>query len=157
MAVQTCDQITTFRNFDYSRALEIVQDEEYLDDVNFDEIRVSRKQGEVFQAIDNFKEKVEIHRKKRSFFGSSCTITTTTNTTNTAIGAGRKKRSIRTTNTTAVLVRKKRSIYCSDSNTTPPGLPAIVGTVLTIATILKVNQFKSATLLSATHECTPKI
>jgi hypothetical protein len=59
MAVQTCDQAITFRNFDYSRALEIVQDEEYLDDVEFDEIRVSRKQGEVFQAIDNFKEKVD--------------------------------------------------------------------------------------------------
>ena len=59
MAVQTCDQAITFRNFDYSRALEIIQDEEYLDDVNFDEIRVSRKQGEVFQAIENFKEKVD--------------------------------------------------------------------------------------------------
>ena len=59
MAVQTCDQAITFRNFDYSSALEIVQFEDYLDDVNFDEIRVSRKQGEVFQAIDNFKEKVD--------------------------------------------------------------------------------------------------
>ena len=58
MAVQTCDQAITFRNFDYSRALEIVQEEEYLEDVNFDEIRLSRKQGKVFQAIDNFKEKV---------------------------------------------------------------------------------------------------
>ena len=59
MAVQTCDQAITFRNFDYERALEIVQDEEYLDDVNFDEIRLSRKQGEVFQAIDKFQEKVD--------------------------------------------------------------------------------------------------
>ena len=59
MAVQTCDQAITFRNFDYSRALEIIQDEEYLDDVEFDEIRLSRKQGEVFQAIDNFKEKFD--------------------------------------------------------------------------------------------------
>ena len=58
MAVQTCDQTITFRNFDYSRALEIVQDEQYLDDVDFDEIRVSRKQGKVFQAINNFQEKV---------------------------------------------------------------------------------------------------
>ena len=95
MAVQTCDQAITYRNFDYSRALEIVQNEEYLEDVNFDEIRLSRKQGEVFQAIDNFKEKVdnnfdilsedsdilgefdnEYHREKRSFFGSSCLTTT---------------------------------------------------------------------------------
>jgi len=59
MAVQTCDQTITFRNFDYARALEVVQDEEYLDDVDFDEIRLRRKQGEVFQAIDNFNEKIE--------------------------------------------------------------------------------------------------
>ena len=60
MAVQTCDQQITFRNFDYSRALEVVQDEEYLDDVDFDgPIRLLRKQGEVFQAIDNFNEKIE--------------------------------------------------------------------------------------------------
>lgn len=59
MAVQTCDQAITFRNFDYARALEVVQDEEYLDDVDFDEIRFSRKQGEVFQAIDKFQEKVD--------------------------------------------------------------------------------------------------
>ena len=90
MAVQTCDQAITFRNFDYARALEVVQDEEYLDDSDFDEIRLSRKQGEVFQAIDKFQEKVdnnfdilwedsdilgqfdneyqEYHREKRSFF-----------------------------------------------------------------------------------------
>jgi len=59
MAVQTCDQAITFRNFNYARALEVVQDEEYLDDVDFDEIRLRRKQGEVFQAIDNFNEKIE--------------------------------------------------------------------------------------------------
>ena len=58
MAVQTCDQAITFRDFDYARALDIIQDEEYLDDVDFDEIRLSRKQGEVFQAIDSFQEKV---------------------------------------------------------------------------------------------------
>ena len=59
MVVQTCDQAITFRNFDYARALEVVQDQEYLDDVDFDEIRLSRKQGEFFQAIDNFQEKVD--------------------------------------------------------------------------------------------------
>ena len=58
MAVQTCDQAITFRNFDYARALQVVQDEEYLDDVDFDEIRLSRKQGEVFKHIDSFEEKV---------------------------------------------------------------------------------------------------
>ena len=59
MAVQTCDQAITYRNFNYARALEVVQDEEYLDDSDFDEIRLRRKQGEVFQAIDNFNEKVD--------------------------------------------------------------------------------------------------
>ena len=94
MAVQTCDQAITFRNFNYARALEVVQDEQYLDDIDFDEIRLRRKQGEVFQAIDNFNEKIENnflsqrfqhlgefdngyeeshHREKRfSFIGSSC-------------------------------------------------------------------------------------
>ena len=95
MAVQTCDQQITFRNFNYARALEVVQDEEYLDDVDFDgPIRFIRKQGEVFQAIDNFNEKIENdflsqdsnilddydnehekshHREKRfSFIRSSC-------------------------------------------------------------------------------------
>ena len=100
MAVQTCDQAITFRNFNYARALEVVQDEEYLDDVDFDEVRLRRKQGEVFQAIDNFNEKIENnflsedsdilgefdneyeeshHREKRfSFFGDSCGSTVTT-------------------------------------------------------------------------------
>ena len=57
MEIQNCDQAVTFRNFDYSRELEIVQDEKYLEDVDYDEMRLSRKQGEVFQAIDNFQEK----------------------------------------------------------------------------------------------------
>ena len=148
MAVQTCDQAIIFRNFDYSRALEIVQDEEYLDDVNFDEIRVSRKQGEVFQAIDNFKEKVDnnfeiiseasdilgefdnkYQREKRFFFGGSCS---------TILGRLLVILNTSTTNTTAFrsFVRKKRSIFCSDSNTTPPGLPEIVVSVLTTAAIL---------------------
>jgi hypothetical protein len=59
MAVQTCDQAITFRNFNYARALEVVQDEQYLDDIDFDEIRLRHKQGEVFQAIDNFNENIE--------------------------------------------------------------------------------------------------
>jgi hypothetical protein len=98
MAVQTCDQQITFRNFNYARALEVVQDEEYLDDVDFDVVRLRRKQGEVFQAIDNFNEKIENdflsqdsnilgeydnenevsnHREKRSFsfFGNGCEST----------------------------------------------------------------------------------
>jgi len=47
--VQTCDQIITGRQFGYDRALEIVQDEQYLEDVDFDEIRrydILKKIGE---------------------------------------------------------------------------------------------------------------
>ena len=137
MAFQTCDQAITFRNFNYARALEVVQDEEYLDDVDFDEIRLRRKQGEVFQAIDNFNEKIENnslgefdneyqefhHREKRSLFGSSCTTSTTTTTTTTAAP-----------NWNWIGKRKKRSIFCP--GTTPPGWPGITATVLTTAAIL---------------------
>ena len=38
-----CDQTITGRNFMYSRALEIIQNEEYLDLSDFDEIRYKRK------------------------------------------------------------------------------------------------------------------
>ena len=156
MAVQTCDQAITFRNFDYSRALEIVQDEEYLDDVDFDEIRVSHKQGEVFQAIDKFKEKVdnkfeilsedsdilgkfdnEYHREKRSFFGSSCLTSSTTTITAAEWARWAEWAAMEGI---AIAGRKKRSrtrrsIFCSDSNTTPTG---ILGTVLAIAAIFTV-------------------
>ena len=37
-----CDQTITGRNFMYSRALDIIQDEEYLDQSDFDEIRLKR-------------------------------------------------------------------------------------------------------------------
>ena len=42
-----CDQIITGRNFAYDRALEIVQDEEYLDDSDFDEIRLRHQKRSV--------------------------------------------------------------------------------------------------------------
>ena len=38
-----CDQTITGRNFLYKRALEIVQNEEYLDESDFDEIRYKQK------------------------------------------------------------------------------------------------------------------
>ena len=37
-----CDQIISGRNLAYSRALEIIQEEEYLDEEEFDEIRYKR-------------------------------------------------------------------------------------------------------------------
>ena len=42
MATQTCDRTITGRNFDYGQALSIIQDEEYLEDEDFDEIRFYR-------------------------------------------------------------------------------------------------------------------
>ena len=38
-----CDQTITGRNFMYSRALDIIQNEEYLDLSDFDEIRYKQK------------------------------------------------------------------------------------------------------------------
>ena len=38
-----CDQTITGRNFMYSRALDIIQNEEYLDSSDFDEIRYKQK------------------------------------------------------------------------------------------------------------------
>ena len=43
--VRTCDQIITGRNLRYGRVLQIVQNEEYLDDADFDIIR--RRNGKV--------------------------------------------------------------------------------------------------------------
>ena len=37
-----CDQQITGRNFQYSNALEIIQDESYLDGADFDDIRAKR-------------------------------------------------------------------------------------------------------------------
>ena len=57
MATQTCDRTITGNNFDYGSALSVIQEEEYLEDEDFDEIRLIRRQGEVIQAIDEFGEK----------------------------------------------------------------------------------------------------
>merc|ERR1712083_609447 len=37
--VQTCDQVITGRQFQYDRSIEIIQEEEYLEDVDFDDIK----------------------------------------------------------------------------------------------------------------------
>ena len=57
MATQTCDRTITGRNFDYGSALNVIQEEDYLEDEDFDEIRLIRRHGEVIQAIDEFGEK----------------------------------------------------------------------------------------------------
>ena len=131
MAVQTCDQAITFRNFDYSRALEIVQDEEYLDDSDFDEIRLRRKQGEVFQAIDNFQEKAannfDILSEDSDIAGDFDYESN-----------HREKRSLFCDNDSSV-VRKKRSIFCSNnySNyTTSTGTSLLDPPIRTVATVI---------------------
>ena len=58
MATQTCDRTVTGRNFDYNSALSIIQGEDYLEDEDFDDIRLFRKQGEVIQALESFEEKL---------------------------------------------------------------------------------------------------
>ena len=40
---RVCDQFISGRNLPYERALSIIQDEEYLDDSDFDEIRYKRR------------------------------------------------------------------------------------------------------------------
>ena len=40
---RVCDQFISGRNLPYERALTIIQDEEYLDDSDFDEIRYKRR------------------------------------------------------------------------------------------------------------------
>ena len=52
-ACRVCDQLITGRNLAYSRALEIIQDEEYLDDSDFDEIRYKRRYDSQLYNIGN--------------------------------------------------------------------------------------------------------
>ena len=60
MATQTCDRTVTGRNFDYASALSFIQDEEYLENEDFDDIRLIHRQGEIIQAIDKFEEKIQV-------------------------------------------------------------------------------------------------
>ena len=126
MAVQTCDQAITFRNFDYARALEVVQDEEYLDDVDFDEIRLSRKQGEVFKHIDSFEEKIA-----NNFIQSFHEVSEDSEILNDfdyENEAHHREKRFSFFNTT--------STFCTNCTLGGPTLPGVVATVLTSAAIL---------------------
>ena len=57
MATQTCDRTITGNNFDYGSALTLFQEEDYLEDEDLNEIRLTRRQGEVINTIDEFGEK----------------------------------------------------------------------------------------------------
>ena len=63
-----CDQIISGRNLAYSRALEIIQEEEYLDEEEFDEIRYKRYlrvKNEFSKKHANVFERVKRPRTKR--------------------------------------------------------------------------------------------
>ena len=67
MATQTCDRVITYRNFDYARAETIIQQEEYLDQEDFDDIRFYRRHGNIIEDIGKAKEKYARHSNEDLF------------------------------------------------------------------------------------------
>merc|ERR1712223_250 len=67
--VQTCDQTITGRNFEYDRALEIIEEEEYLEDVDFDDIRRLRRADvnyfEIYKKIGSFDKSVNVPKSEQ--------------------------------------------------------------------------------------------
>ena len=63
MATQICDRVITYRNFNYAAAETIIQEEQYLDQEDFDDIRFLQRNGNI---IDNI-EKVERKYESNSF------------------------------------------------------------------------------------------
>ena len=49
---QRCDQTITGRNFNYAAALTIIQDEEYLEEADFDDIRRYRYKRQIKSLIN---------------------------------------------------------------------------------------------------------
>lgn len=72
--VQTCDQTITGRNFEYPEALSLIQNEDYLDDADIDELR---RQDDIIKGISEFNPEVNIRQKRHitlgfRFFGHGC-------------------------------------------------------------------------------------
>ena len=67
MATQICDRVITYRNFDYARAETIIQEEEYLDQEDFDDIRFYQRQGNILEDIEKGKEKYGRNSKDEFF------------------------------------------------------------------------------------------
>jgi len=59
--VQTCDQVISGRQFNYDRALEIVQEEEYLEDSDFDDI----KRYDILKKIGDFNPDFNIPKSRQ--------------------------------------------------------------------------------------------
>ena len=58
MSAQTCDRIITGRNFDYASALNIIQSETYLEQEDLNEIGLYHRQGEVLEAIEKLRSRL---------------------------------------------------------------------------------------------------
>lgn len=58
MATQTCDRTITGNNFDYGSALTLLQEEDYLEEEDIDEIRLIQRHGKIIQAVDDFEERI---------------------------------------------------------------------------------------------------
>ena len=69
---QTCDQVITGRNYNYAEALQIIQDEEYLEDADFDEIRhrVGRSQSTENRSLSYCIFCCHFHKIKIKNFGT---------------------------------------------------------------------------------------
>ena len=52
------------RNFEYQSALSIIQNEEYLDDIDFDDIRRARRASNIINDINDFNPN-NLHYRKR--------------------------------------------------------------------------------------------
>merc|ERR1711974_379547 len=96
MGIQYCEQIITGRNYDYARALETIQREEYLKDSDFvpNLQQITKKHGKLLEELDTLEEKFAnayeeldldngYHRDKRALFDSSLVNITNTNITTT--------------------------------------------------------------------------
>jgi len=69
--VMQCDQTITGRNFEYDEALEIIQFEEYSEDIDFDEIRrydIKKKIGDVDQKVNLRKGRMNEGPQNGNFF-----------------------------------------------------------------------------------------
>jgi len=142
MATQTCDRTITGRNFNYNEALTIIQEEDYLEEEDIDDIRLIRKQGEVIQAIEKFEQKIEdnelLQRDKRHApYGNAVDkIKEKISDTEELIGLDYESELLKTFD--VPLHREKRFLFFNNSIdfctncTNNPSVPGIIATVLTV-------------------------
>ena len=146
MATQTCDRTVTGRNFDYNSALRIIQQEDYLEDEDFDDIRLFHKQGEVIQAIESFEEKIADNNQllgKRKGFLENIFDYFKEDTSNNEENELDYETKLVEEFDKNILGREKRQtggslgalgcpIYFNTSCFSGPGIPFVVGSVLSV-------------------------